>query len=318
VTRPSFVLRPGALFRAEALFAAALAIGALSLEAGGGNAAAFDPRIHALRGQAGQRTVAERLRGLLAGSGIQDAGGAGRVQDPYCLRCLPQVMGRVLDQLSQAARVLAGEIAGVSDNPLIDFERDEVLYGGNFHAQPIALTAEGLAYCLAEIGSMSERRTAFLVDSRMSGLPPFLVEEGGLNSGFMVAQITAAALASENKGLAHPGSLDSIPTAANQEDYVSMATFAARRLGEMADNLRDILAIELLAAAQGLHLRRPAQTSGPLEATVARLRERVGPWQDDRFFAPDLGLAAALIDQPDPPDLFSPEGVGQLPILAPL
>jgi histidine ammonia-lyase len=159
---------------------------------------------------------------------------------------------------------------------------------------------------------MSERRAAFLVDSRMSGLPAFLVAEAGLNSGFMVAQVTAAALASENKALAHPGSLDSIPTAANQEDYVSMATFAARRLGEMADNLRDILAIELLAAAQGLHLRRPARTSGPLGAIVDRLRERVEPWGDDRFFAPDVAAAAALIEQPDPPDLFSPAGLEPL------
>lgn len=294
-TQASTALAIEALFELEEVFATGLVCGALSIEAGSGTGAAFDPRIQALRGQDGQQTVGAVLSGLLRDSPLQADRPVRRVQDPYCLRCQPQVMGAVLDQLRHAAAILMKEINGVSDNPLIDAGTGEVLYGGNFHAQPIGLVADAMALGFAEIGSMSERRTAFLVDTTMSGLPPFLAAEPGLNSGFMVAQVTAAALASENKAIAHPGSIDSIPTAANQEDYVSMATYAARRLLPMAENVRAILAIELLAAAQGLELRRPARSSDRLEDVVGGLRARVPVWGCDRFFSPDIDAALDLI-----------------------
>ncbi|QJP12336.1 histidine ammonia-lyase [Starkeya sp. ORNL1] len=294
-TQVSTALAVEGLFGLEDLFRTMLPIAALSVEAGSGTAAAFDPRIHALRNQDGQVHVAARLRDLLASSALQADRPVKRVQDPYCLRCLPQVMGAVHDQMTSAAGTLAREINGVSDNPLIDPASGDVLYGGNFHAQPIGLAADGLALAYAEMGSMSERRTAFLVDPAMSGLPAFLVAQGGLNSGFMVAQVTAAALASENKFLASPASIDSIPTAANLEDYVSMATHAARRLGDMAANLRAILAIELLAAAQGLDLRRPARSSPAIEDVHAHLRTGVAAWTVDRFFAPDLDMAVQMV-----------------------
>lgn len=295
-TQVSTALALEGLFRAEERFAAALVCGALSVEAGSGDVGAFDPRIQALRGQAGQAAVAHALRTLLDGSGLQADRPVPRLQDPYCLRCQPQVMGAALDQMRHAATVLDREIRAVTDNPLIDVESGDVLFGGNFHAQPVGLAADGLALALAEMGSMSERRVAFLVDAGMSGLPAFLVDGDGADSGFMVAQVTAAALASENKSLAAAVSVDSIPTAANQEDYVSMATYAARRLLDMTDNLRAILAIELLAAAQGLDLRRPARSSPALEALHARLREAVPRWDRDRYFAPDVEAAGALLD----------------------
>lgn len=294
-TQVSTALAVEALFELEDLVAASLACGALSVEAGSGSAAAFDARIHALRGQEGQRAAAAALRGLLEGSRLQAARPVRRTQDPYCLRCMPQVLGAVLDQLWHSARVLEREINGVTDNPLFDPESGEVLYGGNFHAQPIGMVADLMALAIAEVGSMAERRIAFLVDASLSGLPAFLAPEAGLDSGFMVAQVTAAQLASENKGLAHPASIDNIPTAANQEDYVSMATHAARRLLPMAENARAILAIELLSAAQGLDLRRPAPSSDVLEGVVAALRRWVPPWKNDRFFAPDIEAAIALV-----------------------
>ena len=295
-TQVSTALAIEALFRLEELFATALVTGALSVEAGSGTSMAFDARLQALRGQSGQLEVGAILTALLEGSPLQADRPVKRVQDPYCLRCQPQVMGAALDQLRHAAGVLAMEINGVSDNPLFDVSTGDVLYGGNFHAQPIGMAADGMALAFAEIGSMSERRTAFLVDPGMSGLPAFLVAQGGLNSGFMVAQVTAAALVSENKALTQPVSVDSIPTAANLEDYVSMATYAARRLLPMAENARAILAIELLAAAQGLHLRRPGRSSAALERVVTVLRERVPPWEEDRFFSPDIEAAVEVID----------------------
>jgi histidine ammonia-lyase len=294
-TQASTALAIEALFELEEVFATSLVCGALSIEAGSGTGAAFDPRIQALRGQEGQQTVGVVLSGLLRGSPLQADRPVRRIQDPYCLRCQPQVMGAVLDQICHAASTLRREINGVSDNPLIDPATGEVLYGGNFHAQPIGLVADAMALAFAEIGSMSERRTAFLVDTALSGLPPFLVAEPGLNSGFMVAQVTAAALASENKAIAHPGSIDSIPTAANQEDYVSMATYAARRLLSMAENARAIVAIELLAAAQGMELRRPARSSDDLEVVIAGLRTRVPALRQDRFISPDIDAALHLI-----------------------
>ncbi|MGF7158857.1 histidine ammonia-lyase [Rhodoligotrophos appendicifer] len=294
-TQVSTALAVEGLFLIEDLFSAALTIGALSVDAGSGTVHAFDRRLQDLRGQHGQKIVASHLRRTLEGSGLQANRPIVRVQDPYCLRCQPQVMGAVLDQVLHARTILARELNAVSDNPLFDPESGDILYGGNFHAQPIGLVADILALALAEIGSMSERRTAFLVDEKMSGLPAFLVEAGGLNSGFMVAQVTAAALASENKSLAHPNSIDSLPTAANQEDYVSMATHAARRLIPMADNAASILAIEFLSAAQGLDLRRPLRSSSALEAFVAELRQAVPTWLDDRYFAPDIEAARALV-----------------------
>ncbi|MHA6646165.1 histidine ammonia-lyase [Mesorhizobium sp. A623] len=295
-TQVSTALALEGLFLLDHLFSASLSIGALSVEAGSGGMGAFDARIHKLRNQKGQQEVATHLSALLSGSALQHDRPVRRVQDPYCLRCLPQVMGAVLDQMRSAGAVLEAEANGVSDNPLIDVETGDILYGGNFHAQPIGMAADTMAMCFAEIGSMSERRTAFLVDAAMSGLPPFLVAQGGINSGFMTAQVTAAALASENKFLANAISTDSIPTAANLEDYVSMATHAARRLGDMAENLRAILAIELLAAAQGLDLRRPALSSSVMEALHRHVRTEIPFWTVDRFMAMDIEKAALLID----------------------
>jgi histidine ammonia-lyase len=217
------------------------------------------------------------------------------VQDPYSLRCQPQVMGACLDHLEFAAEVLVREANAVSDNPLVFPETGDVLSGGNFHGEPIAMAADVLALVAAEIGALSERRIALLIDHTISELPAFLVRDGGLNSGFMIAQVTSAALASENKSLAHPASVDSLPTSANQEDHVSMATFAARRLGDMADNTAGIVAIELLAAAQGVEFHAPLQTSVPLAEAKALIRARVPPYIEDRFFAPDIDAAKTLI-----------------------
>lgn len=294
-TQASTALAIEGLFRAEDCLAATLCAGATSLEAGSGTAAALDERIHALRGQVGQNDVAQALRELLIDSPRQARGETRRVQDPYCLRCMPQVIGAALDQVRSAAEILAREINAVTDNPLVDAECDEVLYGGNFHAQPIGLAADTLALAIADIGSMSERRIAFLVDGHMSGLPDFLVESAGLDSGFMVAQVTAAALASENKGLAHPASIDSLPTAANQEDYVSMATRAARRLDDMTTNLANIVAIELLAACQGLDLADPDRSGGAIRSVHTAIREQVSSLNQDRFMAPDIEAVAQLV-----------------------
>jgi histidine ammonia-lyase len=217
------------------------------------------------------------------------------VQDPYSLRCQPQVMGAVLDQLRYAAGVIGREINAVSDNPLVFADTSEIVSGGNFHAEPVALAADAMAVAIAEIGALAERRIALLTDQHMGGLPPFLVADPGLNSGFMIAHVTAAALASENKSLAHPASVDSLPTSANQEDHVSMATFAARRLQEMAENTAGIVAIELLAAAQGLDLRSPLKSSPALEAAKAALRQSVAFWDQDRAMYPDIAAAKALV-----------------------
>src|SRR5690606_10569593 len=211
------------------------------------------------------------------------------------LRCQPQIMGAVLDTLRHAARVLEIEANAVTDNPLIFAEDLEALSGGNFHAEPVAFAADFLAIAIAEIANLSERRLAILVDPKMSGLPAFLVEHSGVNSGFMIAQVTAAAVASENKTLAHPASVDTIPTSANQEDHVSMATFAARRLADMAENSATVVGIELIAAAQGLEFHRPLQSSAPLEQVYALVRERVSPYEADRYFKPDIDTATAWV-----------------------
>jgi histidine ammonia-lyase len=295
-TQVSTALALTGLFAAEDAFAAAIVAGALSLEGAKGSSVPFDARLHDVRGHAGQSDVAATFRRLLDGSGIMAAhGNRTRVQDPYSLRCQPQVMGACLDAMRYAARTLEIEANGVSDNPIMFVEDGDVLSGGNFHAEPVAIGADVLALALAEIGALSERRIAFLVDASLSGLPPFLVQSSGLNSGFMVAQISAAALASENKSLAHPASVDSIPTAANQEDHVSMATFAARRLGEIADNVRGIVAIELIAAAQALEFCAPRETSPALARARNRIREQVARFDRDRPLAEDIAATKATI-----------------------
>jgi histidine ammonia-lyase len=296
-TQVSTALAAAGLFAAEDLFAAALAAGALSVDAAAGSDTPFDPRIHEVRGQPGQIEAAAALGRLIAGSAIRSSHREGdpRVQDPYSLRCQPQVMGAALDMLRFAAGIMEREANAVSDNPLVFAEAGEILSGGNFHAEPVAMAADAAAIALAEIGAISERRIALLTDARMSGLPAFLVPEPGLNSGFMLAHVTAAALASENKMLAHPASVDSLPTSANQEDHVSMATHGARRLLEMAENTAGIVAIELLAAAQGVELRAPLSTSPRLQEVVAALRRRVAFWSEDREMAPDIAAARDLV-----------------------
>ena len=285
------------LFEAERLFASALLTGALSTEAAKGSDAPFDPRIHALRGHKGQIETAAALCSLMDGSGIRASHLTGdtRVQDPYCLRCQPQVMGAVLDLLRQAATTLLTEANGVSDNPLIFADTDEALSGGNFHAEPVAFAADMIAIALCEIGSIAERRIAMLVDPALSGLPAFLTPRPGLNSGFMIPQVTAAALVSENKQRAYPASVDSIPTSANQEDHVSMAAHGARRLLGMADNVAGVLAIEYLAAAQGCDFHAPLKSSDTLERARSLLRSFVRTLDEDRYFHPDIVHARDLV-----------------------
>jgi histidine ammonia-lyase len=284
------------LFEAEANFQAALLSGALSTDAARGSDAPFDPRIHALRRHAGQRQVAAALAALMQGSAIRASHVTGddRVQDPYCLRCQPQVMGAALTVLRQAADTLATEANGVTDNPLIFNEPATALSGGNFHAEPVAFAADMIAMAICEIGSLAERRLAMLVDPVLSGLPAFLAPKPGLNSGFMIPQVTAAALVSENKGRAFPAVVDSIPTSANQEDHVSMAAHGARRLASMNENLRAIIAIELLAAAQGCDFH-PLPSSPALETVRATIRAVIPHLDDDRYFAPDIAAAIDLL-----------------------
>ncbi len=298
-TQVSTALALAGLFAVENVFAAAVVAGAMSVDGALGSTTPFDPRIHALRGHAGQRDVADVYVRLLDGSQIRDSHiDCDRVQDPYSLRCQPQVMGACLDQMSHAATVLGTEANAVSDNPLVFADRGEVLSGGNFHGQPVAFAADNLALAIAEIGALAERRIALLVDPNMnSGLPAFLIPDSGLNSGFMLAQVSAAALVSENKALAHPASVDSLPTSANQEDHVSMSTYAARRLDTMCENAAGVIAIELLAAAQAVELRRPLATSPDLSAVHGQLR-RISPFlAEDRSLAAEIGAVAAWIRQ---------------------
>jgi histidine ammonia-lyase len=295
-TQASTALAAQNYYKLKRLFNAAILTGALSIDAIKGSDVPFDARIHAARGQKGQIEVATLYRSILQTSEIRSShADCDRVQDPYSIRCQPQVMGAALDMMDYAARVLLIESNAVSDNPLIFAKEGDVLSGGNFHAEPVAMAADLLAIASAEVGAITERRIALLIDPNLSELPPFLVKDSGVNSGFMIAQVTAAALASENKSLAHPASVDSLPTSANQEDHVSMATFAARRLGQIAENVAGIVAIELLAAAQGLEFRRPLKTSEPLEALMEHLRARVAPYDKDRFFAPDIEAAKEIV-----------------------
>jgi histidine ammonia-lyase len=285
------------LFEVELAFGSALVTGALATDAARGSDAPFDPRVHLLRRHQGQIDAADALRALMQGSAIRESHRLNdeRVQDPYCIRCQPQVMGAALDMLRSAASMLATEANAVSDNPLIFPADGEALSGGNFHAEPVAFAADMIAIALCEIGSLSERRTAMLVDPALSGLPAFLTSKPGLNSGFMIPQVTAAALVSENKQRAFPASVDSIPTSANQEDHVSMAAHGARRLLPMADNLFAVLAIELLAAAQGCEFHAPLVSSPPLERVRRVLRERVPKLEEDRHLHPDMAASIALI-----------------------
>jgi histidine ammonia-lyase len=296
-TQVSTALALHGLFMAERLLEAAIVAGSLSLDAAKGSDAPFDARVHEVRGQPGQIATAAIYRELVAGSAIRASHLVGdeRVQDPYSLRCQPQVMGAVMDIIVNAARTLLIEANAVTDNPLIFPETGQIISGGNFHAEPVAFAADTLALAIAEIGALSERRIALLIDATLSGLPPFLVRDPGVNSGFMIAHVTAAALASENKSLAHPASVDSLPTSANQEDHVSMATFAARRLDDMAHNTAVIVGIELLAAAQGIDFHRPLASSEHLEHVHEQLRRQVPFFDADRFFAPDIEAAKQMV-----------------------
>lgn len=285
------------LFEAEDLYAAASVCGALSVEALLGSRSPFDARIHAARGQRGQIDAAAAFRHLLGDSSEigRSHAACDKVQDPYSLRCQPQVMGACLTQLRQAAEVLGVEANAVSDNPLVFAAEGEVISGGNFHAEPVAMAADNIALAIAEIGSLSERRISLMMDKHMSQLPPFLVANGGVNSGFMIAQVTAAALASDNKALAHPHSVDSLPTSANQEDHVSMAPNAGKRLWDMAANTRGVLAVEWLGACQGLDFREGLRSTPALEQARQTLRAKVPYYVEDRFFAPDIAAADELL-----------------------
>jgi histidine ammonia-lyase len=342
-TQTSTALALHALLSFEPVLEAAIVVGALTVDAARGSDGPFDPRIHALRGQPGQIDVARYYRKLLEGSSIRASHREGddRVQDPYSLRCQPQVVGACLDQLRHAALVLVREANAVTDNPLV-FPSDpvrpelvegrvggagastgsartgmgELVSGGNFHAEPVALACDAMAVAIAEVGAIAERRIAMLIDAGVSRLPPFLAADAGLNSGFMIAHVTAASLASENKSMAHPASVDSLPTSANQEDHVSMATFAARRLQPMIANTAHILGIELLAAAQGIEFLRPMRSSAPIEAAHALLRTRCPSIERDRYLAPEIERATALVTSgrlarllhtlPDLPALWTP------------
>jgi histidine ammonia-lyase len=296
-TQTSTALALHALISFEPVLESALVVGALTVDAARGSDGPFDPRIHELRGQPGQIDVGRYYRALLAGSEIRRSHleGDDRVQDPYCLRCQPQVVGACLDQLRHAALVLVREANAVTDNPLVFSEDGVLVSGGNFHAEPVALAADAMAVAIAEVGAIAERRIAMLIDAGVSRLPPFLSADAGLNSGFMIAHVTAASLASENKSLAHPASVDSLPTSANQEDHVSMATFAARRLQAMIANTAHILGIEWLASAQGIEFLRPLRSSVALEQAHALLRAQCPPMPSDRYLAPDIERATALV-----------------------
>jgi histidine ammonia-lyase len=285
------------LFEAETLLQAGLVTGALATDAARGSDVPFDPRIHALRLHRGQIDVAQALRALIAGSAIRASHltGDDRIQDPYCLRCQPQVMGAVLDILRHTALTLTTEANGVSDNPLICSDPPEALSGGNFHGEPVAFAADIIALALCEIGAISERRIAMLIDPALSRLPAFLTPRPGLNSGFMVPQVTAAALVAENRQRATPASVDSIPTSANQEDHVSMSAHAARRLLDMVTNTAAVVGIELLAAAQGCDFHAPLKSSGVLEQVRALVRAEVPHLEEDRELAPDIAKAIVLV-----------------------
>src|SRR5690348_13380363 len=295
-TQASTALALDALFHGERVFASAIAAGALSVDALKGSAKPFDPRLSALRGQPGQIRVASAIHDLLDGSEILTSHVAcSRVQDPYSFRCQPQVMGASLDLMQNAARTLTIEAAAVTDNPIVFADEDTAISGGNFHAQPVAFAADTIAMALCEVGSISERRVSVLIDPKMSGLPPFLTEDSGVNSGLMIPQVTAAALVSENKSLAYPASVDSIPTSAGQEDHVSMAPIAARKAGQIARNAAGVIAVEMIAAAQGVDCHAPLKTSPKLQAVHADIRELTASMAGDRYWASDMAALQAAV-----------------------
>jgi len=288
-TQASTAIALDALFHGERVFAAAIAAGALSVDALKGSAKPFDPRISALRGQPGQVRVAAAISNLLAGSEILTSHVAcSRVQDPYSFRCQPQVMGAALDLLENAARTLTIEAAAVTDNPIVFADDDTAISGGNFHAQPVAFASDTITMALCEVGSISERRISVLVDPKMSGLPPFLTADSGVNSGLMIPQVTAAALVSENKSLAFPASVDSIPTSAGQEDHVSMAPIAARKATQVARNAAGVIAVELMAAAEGIDFHAPTKTSPKLQTVHGSVRALSAHFTADRYWADDM------------------------------
>lgn len=298
-TQVSTALALIGLFDAWRAMQSALVTGALSTDAAMGSAAPFREGIHAVRGHQGQIDAAQFLRAVMDGSEIRESHRADdeRVQDPYCIRCQPQVMGACIDLLRQAARTLEIEANAATDNPLV-FEDGSIISGGNFHAEPVAFAADQIALAIAEIGSIAQRRIALMVDPTLSyGLPAFLTPEPGLNSGFMIAEVTSAALMSENKHLANPCSIDSTPTSCNQEDHVSMACHGARRLGQMNANLMRIVGIELLTAAQGVEFRAPLKTSPALREVIAKLRKDIPALAEDRFMADDLATSGEIIRQ---------------------
>ncbi len=299
-TQASTAIALDALFLGMRVFDAAIAAGAMSVDALKGSICPFDDRLHQLRGQPGQILVAARIRNLLDGSEIVTSHhDCDRVQDPYSFRCQPQVMGASLDLLTNAARTLRIEANAVTDNPILfpgAGDEDEVISGGNFHAQPVAFAADIIALALCEVGSLSERRTSVLVDPKMSRLPAFLTDDGGLNSGLMIPQVTAAALVSENKSLAFPASVDSIPTSAGQEDHVSMAPIAARKAVTIARNAAGVVAVELIAAAQGLDYHAPLHTSRQLQTLHAAVRRLSPHLQTDRYWADEMvALQTAIL-----------------------
>lgn len=295
-TQASAALALDALFHGERVFAAAIAAGALSVDALKGSAKPFDPRISALRGQPGQIRVAEAISGLLQGSEIVTSHvKCSRVQDPYSFRCQPQVMGASLDLLENSARTLTIEAAAVTDNPIVFAEEDTAISGGNFHAQPVAFAADIITMALCEVGSISERRVSVLVDPKMSGLPAFLTQDSGVNSGLMIPQVTAAALVSENKTLAYPASVDSIPTSAGQEDHVSMAPIAARKAAQVARNAAGVIAVELMAAAEGIDYHSPLKTSPKLQAVHDAIRGISPHFTADRYWADEMSALQAAV-----------------------
>ena len=295
-TQASCALALDALFHGERVFAAAIAAGALSVDALKGSAKPFDPRLSQLRGQPGQIRVAAAIHGLLQGSEILTSHvKCSRVQDPYSFRCQPQVMGAALDLLQNAARTLTIEAAAVTDNPIVFADDDSAISGGNFHAQPVAFAADIIAMALCEVGSISERRVSVLVDPKMSGLPAFLTEDSGVNSGLMIPQVTAAALVSENKCLAFPASVDSIPTSAGQEDHVSMAPIAARKAAQIARNAGGVIAVELMAAAEGIDYHAPLKTSAKLKQVYDSVRAHSAHFTADRYWADEMSALQSAV-----------------------
>jgi histidine ammonia-lyase len=308
-TQMSTAVALDALFTGERVFAAGLAAGALSVDALKGSAKPFDPRLSELRGQPGQVAVAAAVHDLLQGSEIVTSHvQCERVQDPYSFRCQPQVMGAALDLMNNAARTLTIEAAAVTDNPIVFPDTEEAISGGNFHAQPVAFAADILTLALCEVGSISERRVSVLVDPKMSGLPAFLTPDSGLNSGLMIPQVTAAALVSENKALAYPASVDSIPTSAGQEDHVSMAPIAARKAVQVARNAAGVVAVELMAAAEGIDYHAPLRTSPKLRKVHACVRSHSPQFTADRYWADEMAALQAAV-------LSGEVGAGLLPLL---